>query len=72
MVAFPIGKMIAGGRYLLLALPAGALAGAGAGFLLSDLINMPHYQYSEGDLTDDVRAKLNELDDIELGGGNDE
>ncbi|PIR22195.1 MAG: hypothetical protein COV44_09265 [Deltaproteobacteria bacterium CG11_big_fil_rev_8_21_14_0_20_45_16] len=72
VVAFPIGKMVAGGRYLLLALPAGALAGAGAGFLLSDLINMPHYRYSEGDLTDDVNSKLNELDDIELGGGNHE
>src|SRR5262249_29461448 len=49
LVAIPIGRAIhSGAQSLLIAIPSGALVGAGVGFLLGNLLAMPHYTYESG------------------------
>lgn len=49
LIAIPIGRAIQPGmKVLLIAVPAGALLGAGAGYLLGDLLAMPNYTYESG------------------------
>jgi len=62
IVAIPAGLLIGsqfsslGAKVLLIAIPIGALSGAGAGFLLGDLLAIPHYHYEPGLLSKGLQA----------------
>lgn len=61
VVAIPISKAISGSsKVLLLAVPLGALAGAGAGFLLGQIMAMPDFEYERGFFSRD----LEEIEDF--------
>jgi hypothetical protein len=67
VIAIPAGLMIGpkvtsmGTKVLLLTIPIGALAGAGAGFLLGNILAMPKYDYEPGVLSKDLKAYQNEI-----------
>lgn len=64
VVAIPIGKHFVaktGAKLLWLSIPAAALAGAGAGYLLADLLYSPDYHYDEGSLTRDLDLYREEI-----------
>lgn len=57
LVAIPVGRLIStSAQTLWISVPAGALVGAGAGFLLGHLVEMPDYRYELGGLNWDTHA----------------
>ncbi|MGA0162911.1 MAG: hypothetical protein ACO3LE_01495 [Bdellovibrionota bacterium] len=64
LVAFPVTKMFArkaARSILLLSVPLGAISGAGAGFLLSDFLFMPDYQFDGLNVSSDLLLGLEDL-----------
>ncbi len=61
LIAIPIGKVIASSastvRLLTIAVPIGAVTGAGAGYLLGSLLAMPKYEFTPGSLTTDLEVR---------------
>lgn len=71
LVAIPVGKQLGsqlGAKALLISIPVGALAGAGAGFLLADLLAMPSYEYDSSGISPDLDLGMEEIERA-LGGG---
>jgi hypothetical protein len=65
LVALPISKsMSTHAQTLWIALPVGALAGGGLGFLLAHLIEMPKYEYTSALISSDFDHSLNEIEDL--------
>lgn len=64
LVGIPIGKAFGGGKALWISIPASALAGGGAGFLLGDLLAMPKYEFLRGQLVEDLEFELEQLEDF--------
>lgn len=68
VLGIPVGKMLSnatsmGSKILYLTVPAGALAGAGAGYLLGDLIAVPNYSYEPGTMTRDLELVQQEIEE---------
>lgn len=65
VVGIPVGKAISStSKILFITIPAGALLGAGAGFLLGNLLAMPQYSYESGMVS---HWDLKEIDDVVAG-----
>jgi hypothetical protein len=69
LVGIPAGKLLSqstslGSKIIWITIPAGALAGGGAGFLLGDILEMPNYGYHDGDLRGDLDLDRKELEDL--------
>jgi hypothetical protein len=65
LIAIPIARGIqAGTQALWIAIPAGALAGGGLGFLLGHLLEMPQYEYSSTLITEDLDQALQSIEDL--------
>ncbi|MBN8554493.1 MAG: hypothetical protein J0L93_03530 [Deltaproteobacteria bacterium] len=69
VVGIPVGKVLStstsmGMKVMAITIPAGALTGAGAGFLLGQLIEMPHYDLQEGALMGDLDLMNKELQEV--------
>ncbi len=65
LVSIPIAKAIsAQSSALWIAIPVGALSGAGAGFLLGNLMETPKYSYASGMLSGDIEQGIRDLDEL--------
>lgn len=65
LVAIPIGKSMGSslaGKALYIAIPIGALSGAGLGFLLGDIFAMPDYRYEDLGVSSDIESGLREIE----------
>ena len=63
LVAIPVGRLATKSwKSIWVALPIGAAAGGGLGFLLGHLVIMPDYTYREGMLGSDLSFELDEID----------
>jgi hypothetical protein len=65
LIAIPIGRWVGPttlGPALALSIPVGALSGAGAGFLLSELLYMPRYRFDGLNVTADISLALEDLE----------
>ena len=65
LIAIPIAKGLnASSQTLWIAVPSGALAGGGMGFLLGHLLEMPKYEYSSTLITEDLDQALQTIDEM--------
>lgn len=68
IVGIPIGNFLStstsmGSRIMLISIPAAALAGAGAGYLLGGILEVPDYTYEPGTMTRDLDFLRSELEE---------
>lgn len=64
LIAIPIAKAINGKNILWIAVPSGALAGGGLGFLLGHLLEVPKYSYTSQVLTEDIDDAIDRIDEL--------
>lgn len=63
VIGVPVGKaMGTGTKALFISVPTGALVGAGAGFLLGDIVAMPDYSYERGSVDWDLKEIEDEVE----------
>ena len=72
VVAIPLGRIIGsqfsqiGSKALWIAIPTGALAAGGLGFLLGNLLHVPDYSYEAGSLIEDLELLYEEMEELDL------
>lgn len=65
LIAIPMGRLVSSSAQTLwISVPIGALAGAGAGFLLGELLTVPRYAYTSGLLERDLEISIDEIEEL--------